>query len=93
MVDPMDQLVAEANGRGITSIVAADEDKTVSNEYDALEASMHPGVKPGHSFFLVDKNGNVVWTFEWGGHGAPMYVENDDLYEWVSDALGEAGPG
>lgn len=91
MVDPLDQLKPEINERGIKGIVAADVDKTVSNEYDAMEASMHPGVKPGHTFILVDVNGNVIWRWDWGGHGAAMYVENDDLYEWVSRELGKPG--
>jgi len=91
MVDPLDQLQMEASDRGIAGIVAADVDKTVSNEYEAMEASMHPGVKPGHTFILVDVNGNVIWRWDWGGHGAAMYVENDDLYEWVSRELGKSG--
>lgn len=91
MVDPLDELKAEAAERGITGIVAADLTKTVSNEYGAMEASMHPGVKPGHTFILVDENGNVIWRWDWGGHGQAMYVENDDLYEWLSKELGAPG--
>ena len=91
MVDPLDQLQMEAADRGITGIVVADVDKKVSNEYDAMEASMHPGVKPGHTFILVDVNGNVIWRWDWGGHGQAMYVEVDDLYEWVSRELVKTG--
>ncbi len=91
MVDPLDQLETEAGDRGIKGIVAADIDKTVSNEYDAMEASMHPGMKPGHTFILVDANGNIIWRWDWGGHGQAMYVEVDDLYEWVSRELGKSG--
>ncbi len=91
MVDPLDELKTEAADRGITGIVAADIDKKVSNEYDAMEASMHPGAKPGHTFVLVDKNGNVIWRFDWGGHGTPMYVEPAKLYEWVSGELSKPG--
>jgi peroxiredoxin len=91
MVDPLEELKAEASSRGIEGIVAADADKTVSNEYDAMEASMHPGVKPGHTFILIDVNGNVIWRWDWSGHGAAMYVEVNDLYEWVSRELGKPG--
>ena len=87
MVDPLDMLKAEAEELGINTIVAADEDKAVSNDYDAMEASMHPGVKPGHTFVLVDKAGRIIWRSDWIGHGKPMYVEVDDLYEQVSDRL------
>ncbi len=91
MVDPMDQLTAEANRRGITSIVAADEDKSVSNAYNALEFSMHPGIKPGHTFALVSKAGQVVWRWDWIGHGQPMYVEVDEVYEDVTTRLDDLG--
>jgi len=91
MVDPMNALAAEARDRGMTSIVAADEDKSVSTAYDALEFSMHPGIKPGHTFVLVNKSGRAVWRWDWIGHGQPMYVEVDDIYEDVAKRLGNRG--
>ncbi len=87
MVDPMYEVEAEARRLGITSIVGADEDKSVSNLYNALEFSMHPGIKPGHTFVLVDKGGQIVWRWEWPGHGSPMYVDVDEIYEDVSTWL------
>ena len=90
MVDPLAELESEAKSYGITTIVAADEDKSVSNAYNAMEASMHPGIKPGHTFVLVDKEGQVIWRWDWPGHGA-MYVDVDEIYEGVSDRLQEAG--
>ncbi len=91
MIDPLSQLAAEARRLGITSIVASDEDKSVSNAYDAMQASMHPGVKPGHTFVLVNKEGQIIWRSDWIGHGKPMYVEVDDLYRDVAEWLGKAG--
>lgn len=91
MVDPMDELKAEVFSRGITGIVAADEDKAVSTAYDAMEASMHPGIKPGHTFILVNKAGQMIWRWDWIGHGKPMYVEVDDLYKDVSEWLVKTG--
>ena len=87
MVDPMEALVAEAEYRGITSVVAVDEDKNVSDAYRALEASMHPGIKPGHTFILVDKTGQMVWRWDWPGHASPMYVDVDEVYDGVSAQL------
>ena len=87
MVDPMYELEAEARRLGITSIVAADEDKSVSNLYNALEFSMHPGVKPGHTFVLVNKAGQIIWRWDWIGHGSPMYVDVDEIYDDVSERL------
>ena len=89
MVDPQDVLAAEVEGRDIRSLVAADEDMRVSNMYRALEASMHPGMKPGHTFILVDKAGQMVWRWDWPGHGTPMYVDVDEVYDAVSARLKE----
>ena len=91
MVDPMEELKAEIANLGIRGIVAADEDKSVSWSYDAMEASMHPGVKPGHTFILVNKAGQMIWRWDWIGHGKPMYMEVDTLYEDVSEWLKKAG--
>ncbi len=91
MVDPIDELAAEAGRRGLTSIVAADEDKSVSNTYNALEFSMHPGIKPGHTFVLLDKGGQIIWRWDWIGHGQPMYVEVDEIYDDVSTWLERSG--
>ena len=52
---------------------------------------MHPGVKPGHTFVLVNKVGQMIWRWDWIGHGKPMYVEVDDLYKDVSTWLQKAG--
>ena len=87
MVDPLRDLEAEAQARGIKSLVATDEDMAVSNMYRALEASMHPGMKPGHTFVLVDKAGQMVWRWDWPGHGTPMYVDVDEVYDAVSARL------
>lgn len=60
-VDPLDGLRKIARKLGITLPILADEDLKVSTMYDALKDSMHPGSRPGHTFVLVDKKGNVVW--------------------------------
>lgn len=87
MVDPLQQVGADVGRWGITSIVATDVDKKVSNTYDAMEASMHPGVKPGHTFVLVNKAGQIIWRWDWPGHGKPMYLEVDELYKEVIKRL------
>src|SRR6266540_4029578 len=54
MVDSLPEISAESETRGIAGIVATDPEKSASREYGTMEASMHPGVKPGHSFVLVN---------------------------------------
>lgn len=85
----MPELEAEAAARGLTSTIASDENKSVSEMYEAMDASMHPGVKPGHTFVLVLKNGMISWRSDWFGHGKPMYLEVDDIYDSVEKALAQ----
>lgn len=87
MVDPLPELKAEAEDRGIKTTVASDLDKSVSQRYEAMEASMHPGMKPGHTFVLVLKGGMTSWRYDWFGHGKPMYVEVDEVYDNVKKAV------
>ncbi len=92
MVDPVSKLAPEARFFGVTgenSIVAVDEDKSVSNAYNALEASMHPGQKPGHTFSLVNKQGNIIWRWDWS-HG-DMYLEVGEVYKQVAKWLEQRG--
>ena len=90
MVDPVEALEPEVEDREITTVVAVDEDKTVSKTYDAMEASMHPGVRPGHTFVLVDKTGQMIWRVDWlAGEmsGGQMYLDVAEVYRAVSSAL------
>lgn len=91
MVDSLPELGMEAQDRGIRGIVASDPDKSASNKYEAMEASMHPGEKPGHTFVLVNKYGRIIWRWDWIGHGKPMYMEVDELYDNVSEWIENAG--
>jgi hypothetical protein len=36
---------------------------------------------------LVQKGGTVAWRWDWFGHGKPMYMETDELYDYVQKAL------
>ena len=97
MVDPVQALAMEVEDREITTVVAVDRDKTVSTSYDAMEASMHPGVKPGHTFVLVDKTGQMIWRVDWVAgemSGGRMYLDVAEVYRAVSSALARtAGEG
>ncbi|MGI0051328.1 MAG: redoxin domain-containing protein, partial [Nitrososphaeraceae archaeon] len=60
-VDPINANIKESNKRGITLPVLDDANLSVSKSYDVLDYSMHPGSRPGHSFVLIDKDGNIIW--------------------------------
>lgn len=89
-VDPLNALTKETEERGITLPVLEDGDLSVSKAYDVLDYSMHPGSRPGHSFVLVGKDGDIVWKKDYypagvnvGGmnmnSGGKMYVPVDEL--------------
>jgi len=41
--------------------VLDDGNLSVSKAYNVLDYSMHPGSRPGHSFVLIGKDGNIIW--------------------------------
>jgi len=91
MTDPMSWLSKDVAQYRITSPVAADEAKTVSTAYNALAASMHPGQKPGHTFILVNKQGNIIWRWDWSADQGVMYVDVGEIYKQVSKWLERRG--
>lgn len=60
-VDPMNALKKESAKRGIMLPVLEDADLKISTAYDVLEDSMHPGSRPGHTFVLIGKDGEILW--------------------------------
>lgn len=60
-VDPLNAITKNAKRFGITLPILADEDLKVSSAYDVLKDSMHPEERPGHTFILIDKEGNIIW--------------------------------
>lgn len=60
-VDPLNALKKESARRNLTLPVLDDVDLAVSKAYGMLEDSMHPGSRPGHSFVLINKEGQITW--------------------------------
>lgn len=54
-----------------------DTTKTVSRTYDVLSknSSMHPGSHPGHTYFVIDKESIIRYTFD----DPNMGIRNDEL--------------
>ncbi|MBI1972314.1 MAG: redoxin domain-containing protein [Candidatus Aenigmarchaeota archaeon] len=59
-----------------------DTKKAVSASYDvlSLESSMHPGYYPGHTYFVIDKDGRIVYTLD----DPNMGIWNDKLAEIIA---------
>ena len=70
-----------------------DSDRKVSAAYDVLAlpssmhppSAMHPGGYPGHTFFVIDKNGIIRYAFD----DPTMGLRNDILASEVSKIKGE----
>lgn len=62
--------------------VLFDATKAVSSAYGVLSlpSSMHPGTTPGHTYFVVDKQGIIRYAFDDPG----MRVNNDRLVNELS---------
>ena len=69
---------------GIVDVpMAIDTEATVSSAYDVLQWAVGSG-EPGHTFILVDQDGNVAWIQDYGApeNRGVMYV---DLQELVAE--------
>ena len=66
-----------------------DADQNVSETYDVLQWAVGTG-EPGHTFILVDENGDIAWIRDYGGpqlDNPVMYVPPRDLVSQISAAL------
>ncbi len=89
-VDPLQETIRYLDETGIGLRVLADSDKAVSNMYDVLKDSMHPNEFPGHTFFLVDKKGMIIWKYvAYKNFKGAMYVDVDFVIKNLQKALSE----
>lgn len=60
-----------------------DTSRTVSGEYNVLNlpSSMHPGVFPGHTYFVIDKTGTIRYALD----DPMMGVRNDAIWNAVQN--------
>ncbi|MGI0014103.1 MAG: peroxiredoxin family protein [Nitrososphaera sp.] len=87
--DPLNQLTDWDQASGpANSRVLSDQSLAVSKAYNVLgpDTSMMPGTRAGHTFFLLDQSGMIVWRKDYGP--STMYVPNDQLIAGVRQALG-----
>ncbi len=93
MADPAYKLTAEVESRSISTIVASDTTLRASKDYGALGKSMHPGIKPGHTFILVGAGGTILWRWDWTEDKGEMYLDVETLNSEVRQALDAASSG
>lgn len=79
-VDPLPQLSQKGEDMGLTTPLLSDPDLKVIEEYDANSYGMMGDSHAGHSFLLVNPEGEITWRADYGG--APdytMFVPTQDL--------------
>ena len=90
--DTVEEMALEAQDLGITSVpVLSDPELKASAEYDVLQWAIDNG-EASHTFVLVDRDGQITWIKDYGAPDNPertMYVEVDELIDFVSDNLNE----
>jgi peroxiredoxin len=73
-------------GVGSTPLLT-DTDQTVSEAYDVLQWAVATG-EPGHTFILVDEQGQIAWIRDYGVVESSMYVEPLEIADQVAAGLG-----
>lgn len=79
--------IAEYGISGVPMLI--DADHSVSQAYDVLKWAVRTG-EPGHTFILVDENGEIAWIRDYGSPDLPdqtMYVPPSDLVQQIRDSL------
>ncbi len=91
-MDPPEAWQAETQGLGIETPLLSDIGNGVATRFGVMRWKM-PSNEPGHTFVLVDEQGQVAWVGDYGApeHGGLMYVEPSELVAEISDRLESAG--
>ena len=86
--DPQESQAASKREFGINIPMLVDADQLVSKQYDVLQWAVGTG-EPGHTFILVDGNGDIVWIRDYGApeNGGQMYVPVDELTKYIQQSL------
>lgn len=81
------EAIAEYNIVDVPMLI--DADQSVSAAYDVLKWAVGSG-EPGHTFILVDAEGEIAWIRDYGSPTLPeptMYVPPSDLVEQIEASL------
>lgn len=85
--DSPDVLAAAGAEYGVgTTPLLTDTDQSVSESYDVLQWAVASG-EPGHTFILVDADGQIAWIRDYGVVEESMYAEPLEIARQVDEAL------
>jgi peroxiredoxin len=83
VVNPVADVRRELDRFGLTTPFLIDSDRSVSTAYDTIGRGHHADL-PGHSFVLVDRDGEMRWRLD----EPAMFVEPATLVDGAVEALG-----
>ncbi len=95
--DPVDQSKEAKNRFGIKKPILSYNQATTEVDYDLTNYSMDMGRRAGHTFILVDTNGQIIWRKDyWPGRGhmisgGTMFVSPSEIVEEVKKTLNKYG--
>ncbi len=84
-----EQLVAQVEYNIEDVPLLVDSDHTVSEAYDVLQWAVGTG-EPGHTFILVDADGQIAWVKDYGSPDLAnpvMWVDPAELVGYIRDNL------
>lgn len=88
--DSQEELAQAKTDYGIVDVpLLTDTNRDVSEAYDVLKWAVGSG-EPGHTFILVDADGEIAWIRDYGSPSLAnptMYVEPAELVSQISEAL------
>ena len=86
--DPQTEQASSKSEYGITVPMLVDAEHSVSEAYDVLQWAVGTG-EPGHTFILVDGNGEIAWIRDYGApeNGGVMYVPVAELTSQIRQHL------
>ena len=94
--DPVDQSKEAKNRFGIKKPILSYNLAKTEVDYDLTNYSMDMGRRAGHTFVLVDTNGQIIWRKDYWpglGHmvtGGTMFVKSNEIVEEVKKYLNKS---
>lgn len=72
----------------IDAPMLVDTGAQVSQQYDVMQWAVGTG-EPGHTFVVVDADGQLVWLRDYGAaeNGGSMYVDVEEMVREVGNSL------
>jgi len=87
--DSAEEQQAAIDEYGIDVPMLIDSTHEVSEQYDVLKWAVRTG-EPGHTFILVNGEGQIVWTKDYGSPDLPnpvMWVDPAELVGYIQENL------